>query len=154
MTRILVPIVWLLIGLTLLGWLGGYIVAVSDAELSFSAAFLEESPWRGSLASGALFFLWAYPMMKSCRRQYWWIWGALLSLPVLLACVQVYFLLWPHEWHGRTESWKTVAIFIKTFWMSMVPYTLFAVIVLIAGLRWFIEPEEKRSVKQAVDIPH
>jgi hypothetical protein len=133
--RLSLQICWMLIGLVFSGWLGGMIVVASNENVSVFAALQEPNPYRGALSTGLQALIWGWPIYWASKRKgflslkgfslpKWSLWALVIGVPVMVCSAQTYFFLWPHEWHGRAESYKTVAIFLKSFWGYMVPLSL------------------------------
>ncbi|MBM74984.1 MAG: hypothetical protein CMK59_06265 [Proteobacteria bacterium] len=120
------------------GWIAGLIVALDNSNVGIVDALMKTNPYRAMLST----VLWGWGstwvISKCSERRYWWLWLALLSPIFIVLAAQTYFLIWPN-YHGRVESYKTTLIFIKSYWVWLVPLsfvTLVGLGRLLRNLKW------------------
>ena len=112
------------LGFFFAGWIGGFVVAFDNDNVSFFQACLAVNPYRGGAATLLVGWFAIFMLTKISENRFHWIWNTILSPIITVLAVQTHFLIWPEDWHGRAESYKTTIIFLQSYWQWMFPIAL------------------------------
>ena len=112
------------LGFFLAGWIGGFIVAFDKDDATVLKSCFAVNPYRGAFASVLVGWFLIFMLTKISENRFHWIWNTILSPIITILAVQTHFLIWPEDWHGRAESYKTTIIFLQSYWHLMLPIAL------------------------------